>query len=101
MNKIRITVMAKACHPELSRLYENPIEHACDLNISDVFVSEDGKCPDGLCSSAWDSMASFVFALSYGASDFYQGWMKKPRSAMISCNDGFRPVSFYLEVIDD
>ena len=41
------------------------------------------------------------FALSYGASDFYQGWMKNPRSAMISCNDGFRPVSFYLEVIDD
>ena len=40
MNKIRITVMAKACHPELSRLYENPIEHAFDLNISDVFVSE-------------------------------------------------------------
>ena len=56
MNKIRITVMAKACHPELSRLYENPIEHACDLNISDVFVSEDGKCPDGLCSSAWESI---------------------------------------------
>ena len=23
-----------------------------------------------------------------------------PMSAMISCNDGFRPFSFYLEVID-
>ena len=87
--------------PELSRLYENPIEHACDLKIGDMFVSEDGKCSDDLCSSAWDSMASFVFALSHGALDFYQGWMKNPRSAMISCNDGFRPVSFYLEVIND
>ncbi len=27
------------------------------------------------------------------------GWMKNPNSAMISCNDGFRPVSFYIEVI--
>jgi len=23
--------------------------------------------------------------------------MKNPNSAMISCNDGFRPVSFYLK----
>ena len=28
------------------------------------------------------------------------GWMKNPASAMISCNDGFRPVSFLLEAID-
>ena len=27
------------------------------------------------------------------------GWMKNPMSAMISCNDGFRPFSFYIEVI--
>ena len=26
---------------------------------------------------------------------------KNKKSAMISCNDGFRPVSFYLEVIND
>lgn len=27
--------------------------------------------------------------------------MKNPRSAMISCNDGFRPVSFLLEALDE
>ena len=32
---------------------------------------------------------------------FYDGWMKNPMSAMISCNDGFRPFSFYIEAIDD
>ncbi|MBE6271381.1 MAG: hypothetical protein E7101_10580 [Prevotella ruminicola] len=26
--------------------------------------------------------------------------MKNPMSAMISCNDGFRPFSFYIEVIE-
>jgi len=26
--------------------------------------------------------------------------MKNPNSAMISCNDGFRPVSFYIETIE-
>ncbi|MBQ5575153.1 MAG: TIGR04076 family protein, partial [Bacteroidales bacterium] len=30
----------------------------------------------------------------------YDGWMKNPQSAMISCNDGFRPVSFLVEVIE-
>ena len=26
---------------------------------------------------------------------------ENPMSAMISCNDGFRPVSVYLEVLED
>ena len=33
--------------------------------------------------------------------DHYDGWMKNPRSAMISCNDGFRPVSFYIETVEE
>ena len=36
-------------------------------------------------------------ALARGEGNFYDGWMQNPHSAMISCNDGFRPVSFYLE----
>ena len=27
--------------------------------------------------------------------------MKDPKSAMISCNDGFRPVSFLLETMEE
>ncbi|MCI7185701.1 MAG: hypothetical protein MR974_05390 [Mitsuokella jalaludinii] len=27
--------------------------------------------------------------------------MKNPHSAMLSCNDGFRPVSFLLEALDE
>ncbi len=26
--------------------------------------------------------------------------MKNPKSAMVSCNDGFRPVSFLLEALE-
>ena len=42
----------------------------------------------------------FVRELAAGGGNFYDGWMKNPRSAMISCNDGFRPVSFLLETIE-
>jgi len=46
-------------------------------------------------------MWKFLEALLCGEGNFFDGWMKNPMSAMISCNDGFRPVSFYIEVITD
>lgn len=98
MNKIKITVMCRANHKELQEKYENPILHTCDHNIGEVFYSIDGKKPDGLCNEAWKSMEPFVTSLANGIGNFYDGWMKNPNSAMISCNDGFRPVSFYIEV---
>ena len=68
--KIKITAIRKASYPDLMAKYE-----------------------------AWGSMREFVEALARGEGNFYDGWMKNPNSAMISCNDGFRPVSFYIEVI--
>lgn len=98
--KIRITVMRKVCHRDLMARYENPIEHACDLVEGQVFYTDGQTCPDGLCDSAWQTMLPFVAELARGGGDFYGGWMKDPRSAMISCNDGFRPVSFLIEVVE-
>lgn len=100
MKKIKITAIRRSNYLDLQEKYENPIEHQCDHNIGDVFYSIDGKKPDGLCNEAWKAMAPFVESLANGIGDFYGGWMKNPYSAMISCNDGFRPVSFYIEVED-
>ena len=47
--------------------------------------------------AAW---CTFAAVTSLGEGNFYDGWMKNPYSAMISCNDGFRPVSFYLELAE-
>ena len=100
MNKVKITVMKIACYKDLMEKYENPIEHTCDMKLGQSFISIDGNKPDGFCDSAWDSVSPFAIALANGEEDFYDGWMKNKKSAMISCNDGFRPVSFYLEVIE-
>lgn len=100
MKKIRITVMRKACYRDLMERYENPMENACDMQEGQVFVANGWEKPEGLCDSAWQSMSPFVMALAHGGRDLYQGWMKNPESAMISCNDGFRPVSFLIEVMD-
>jgi uncharacterized repeat protein (TIGR04076 family) len=100
MYRVRITVMRKGSYPDLMEIYENPIEHACDLVVGQTFVSVDGERPDGLCEGAWSNMECFVRELANGGGNFFDGWMKDPHTAMISCNDGFRPVSFYLERID-
>ena len=100
MNKVRITAIRKTQYNDLIALYENPIEHACDVCEGQVWVSIDGTCPKGLCVEAWKSMHEFVEALARGEGNFFDGWMKNPHGAMISCNDGFRPVSFYIETIE-
>ena len=99
MKQVRITVIRKASYTDLSEKYENPIEHACDLKEGQVFISENAQMPEGMCGSAWESLSPFVLTLACGGQDFYDGWMKAPKSAMISCNDGFRPVSFLIEAI--
>ena len=100
MKKVKITVKKIASYEDLIAEYENPIEHACFMKLEDIFISEDALIPKGFCESAWMNLYPFVFALSNGAYDLYDGWMKNKKSAMISCNDGFRPVSFLLEFID-
>jgi uncharacterized repeat protein (TIGR04076 family) len=100
MYDVKITAVRKTCYEDLMEQYENPIDHACDIQIGQIFISKNGKRPEGMCESAWESMEKFVKELANGGGNFYDGWMKNPRSAMISCNDGFRPVSFYIEVID-
>ena len=101
MKKVRITVMKTACYKDLIEEYENPITDACDMKEGMVFVAKGWRKPAGMCDSAWDSMSSFVMALAHGGENFYDGWMKNKKSAMISCNDGFRPVSFLLETMDE
>lgn len=100
MHKVRITAVRKADYRDLQERYENPIEHTCDVAEGQTWTSVDARCPDGMCDSAWESMRWFVEELAAGRGNFYDGWMKNPASAMISCNDGFRPVSFLLERID-
>lgn len=101
MKKVRITVVKVACYKDLMEKYENPIEHACEMKEGQVFIANGYEKPNGFCDSAWKTISEFVLLLSQGAKNFYDGWMKNDKSALISCNDGFRPVSFLLEAMDE
>lgn len=100
MKQVRITVMKVASYPDLMEQYENPILHACDMREGQVFLADGWKKPSGICDSAWETLSPFVMTLAHGGEDLYDGWMKNKKAAMISCNDGFRPVSFLLEALE-
>ena len=101
MKKVRITVKKIASYEDLMAEYENPIEHACSMKLGQTFVCNGWQRPEGFCESAWETVSPFVMTLAHGGENFYDGWMKNPKSAMISCNDGFRPVSFLIETLDE
>ena len=100
MYDIKITAIRKADYKDLQAHYENPILHTCDVYEGQSWISLQGAMPIGMCESAWESMRTFAEALARGEGNFYDGWMQNPFSAMISCNDGFRPVCFLLERIE-
>ncbi len=96
---VKITAVRAADYTDLQAVYENVIEHACFVREGDTWISDGISKPEGFCDSAWDSVKDFVRTLGAGGGNFYDGWMKNPKSAMILCNDGFRPVSFLLETM--
>ena len=101
MKKVRITVKRIVEYKDLIAQYENPIEHACMIKEGQVFIANGWQKPKDFCDSAWEIVSPFVKELAEGGGNFYDGWMKNPHSAMISCNDGFRPVSFLLETMEE
>lgn len=77
MKNVKITVMRKAWYDDLIEKYENSIEQTCDMKLGDTFICKGWQKPEGFCNSTWETLSPFVIALSHGAEDFYNGWMKK------------------------
>ena len=101
MKDVRITVIRKVSHADLIEKYELPQERPCDLTEGEVFLSKDARMPQGFCGAAWETLSPFVRALAEGGGGFYGEWMKDPCSALLSCSDGFRPVSFLIETVKE
>ena len=101
MRKVVIKVLRRSSYDDLIDKYENKIDLPCIMKIGDEFISVEAKIPDGFCNSAWISLYPYVFALANSCKNLHDNWMKNPNQAIVSCNDGLRPVSFLLEAIDE
>ena len=105
MYDIKITVKKIANNYELSKEYENSnfyddISNLCPMKVGMTFISKNGIMPEGFCDSAWYDLKPYIDKLSNGIFNLFNGWMKNPKSAMVACSDGFKPVIYYLEVIE-
>lgn len=104
VNKVKITVLKTTLDEELAKEYGVDGLKACPMmTAGQVFYADYAK-PEGFCDEAWKAVYQYVFALSHGAGKelFYYGdWIKIPGVAIVSCNDGLRPVIFKLEATDE
>ena len=94
--------LAKRCLEEC----ESAIDAAYDFHaLTTICKNQHIKNKEGKETTKEDAPTATLQekndAIIQTINQIYDGWMKNPRSAMISCNDGFRPVSFLIEVIEE
>ncbi len=93
----RITALRQSTYPDLKDRYENVLSDACPISVGQVFLFRGLQKPEGLCPSAWETILPFLEMWSRGVEEPIPGWMKDPDTLLLSCNDGFRPMSFLIE----
>lgn len=104
MKKVKITIVKTTLDTELAKEYGAEHLTACPMmKAGQVFYADFAK-PEGFCDEAWKAVYQYVFALAHGMNGnlFYYGdWIRKPGVAIVSCNDGLRPVIMKLEQTDE
>lgn len=105
MKKVKITVLKATFQEDLAKEYGIDDLGVCPiLNEGEVYYGDWAK-PEGFCDEAWKAIYQYVFALCNGADGWYfDDWIdtkKHPGVAIVSCNDGLRPVIIKIERIED
>ena len=96
---VKITVLKRLFSSNLVDNYTDSNDwKPCEmLKERQEFISENVEMPSGFCSWAWADIQKYVMALARGAN--FIG--VKPGLFITCCTDGFRPVIFKLERIDE
>ena len=103
MPKIKITVVKRL---NFNEIHANS-HVGCTFNIEPVcpvfeegqeFVTDVSTVPEGFCAGAFADIFRFISGLRSGAN---YPWVKQKGTVLSCCTDGFRPVVFRLERIED
>jgi uncharacterized repeat protein (TIGR04076 family) len=106
MAKVRITVAKRAFHQDLVDRHIDKVKapnmsaacHRFKEGQSYVVEGFPTKPADFPCDWAWVDIQRDVAMILFGSN---LPWMAKPGTAMPCCSDGFRPVSFLVERIEE
>ena len=102
MKKVKITILKTTLQEDLAREYGVDGLTTCPMmNEGEVYYADYAK-PENFCDEAWKAIYQYVFALAHGIDEiwYYGDWIKTPGVAIVSCNDGLRPVIKKLEKTD-
>ena len=99
---VKITVLKVGFDEELCKRYGAPGITPCPVHtVGQVMLSKGAKRPPEMCGGAWTPCEKYVFGLAHGLDAFgYENWMGVPKTCVMVCSDGLRPVTFLLEVAD-
>ena len=101
MFDVRITVLKKTEQADLIEEYGMDGLSVCDrFEDNEVIISKHGGRPEGFCEEAWSAVGKYAFALAHGADGFWDSWIPERKIAIVSCNDGLRPVIFRMETVE-
>jgi uncharacterized repeat protein (TIGR04076 family) len=94
---VRITVMKRLLLQDMVEENATGPWQACDrLRDGQEFIS-DTNMPEGFCSWAWVDIQKYVITLARGGN--FIG--SKAGRTVVCCSDGYRPVIFRLERLDE
>ena len=103
MSRVKITVVKRLNFNEIHK-NSNPgcsadIEPVCDQFIEgQEFIIDWKKVPEGFCPHAFVDISRYISGLRAGANF---PWMNEQGKVLACCTDGFRPVVFRIERIED
>ncbi|MEM2111818.1 MAG: TIGR04076 family protein [Candidatus Bathyarchaeia archaeon] len=98
ISKVKITVLKRLVLNDLDKYKKEP-SVACTLfKDGQEFVSERLQMPNGFCSWAWADIQRDVAVLALNGNF---DWVKDKGVGISCCTDGFRPVVFKLERIEE
>lgn len=103
MSKCKITVVKRTVNQELIDEYvtdaRKPIEkYPVYEDGQEILIENFPLKPEGFCDWAWADIHRDVVTVMCGGS---YPWIKQPRTAITCCTDGFRPVIFKVEMVED
>jgi len=104
MAKVKITVLKKVHHQDLLDEYlsedarESGFVVCSAFELGEEIVVEGMNYPAGFCHWAWADIQRDVMMVLFG-----QGfpWVGPKATAISCCTDGFRPVTFKIERIEE
>ncbi len=98
----KVTVINRACNMELVNSYvKNPENFsACNLvkDNQEFIVVNPYEMPEGICAYAWADIRPQILTIASGGTFEF---LKEKNTALATCTDLFRPVTFKIEKVDE